>query len=239
MAKSRFEYVKQFERDNILLDECYIVVRIDGRGFHKFTDHYKFEKPNDIRALKLANAAAINTVREIKDVVLAYGESDEYSFVLRKETSLFNRRESKLVSTFVSTFTSNYVFLWNKFFPDLPLDLKHLPTFDGRAVVYPNLSILKDYINWRFVDTHINNLYNTTFWTLVIKGGLTTTAAERRLMGTSSADKNEILFKEFGINYNNEPEIFKKGSIIYRGEIHHIDVYKQLDSILEELKMTI
>jgi len=28
---------------------------------------------------------------------------------------------------------------------------------------------------------HINNLYNTTFWTLVQKGGLTTTQAEERL----------------------------------------------------------
>lgn len=31
-----------------------------------------------------------------------------------------------------------------------------------------------------------------------------------------SADKNEILFKRFGINYNNEEEIYKKGSVIYR-----------------------
>lgn len=31
-----------------------------------------------------------------------------------------------------------------------------------------------------------------------------------------AADKNEILFSRFGINYNNEPEIFKKGSVIFR-----------------------
>lgn len=31
-----------------------------------------------------------------------------------------------------------------------------------------------------------------------------------------SADKNEILFKRFGINYNNEDEIYKKGSVLYR-----------------------
>lgn len=31
-----------------------------------------------------------------------------------------------------------------------------------------------------------------------------------------SADKNEILFKRFGINYNNELEIYKKGSVVYR-----------------------
>lgn len=31
-----------------------------------------------------------------------------------------------------------------------------------------------------------------------------------------SADKNEILFKRFGINYNNELEIYKKGTVLYR-----------------------
>lgn len=34
--------------------------------------------------------------------------------------------------------------------------------------------------------------------------------------GTFSKDKNEILFSRFGINYNNEPEIFKKGSVVFR-----------------------
>ena len=33
--------------------------------------------------------------------------------------------------------------------------------------------------------------------------------------GTLAADKNEILFSQFGINYNNEPEMYRKGSIIY------------------------
>jgi len=63
---------------------------------------------------------------------------------------------------------------------------------------------------------HINNLYNTSFWALVQKGGMEHRAAEQELSGTVSADKNEILFSRFGINYNNEPDIFKKGSVLYR-----------------------
>lgn len=68
---------------------------------------------------------------------------------------------------------------------------------------------------------HINNLYNTTFWTLVQQGGLENRVAEKELSGTVSADKNEILFKRFGINYNNEPAIFKKGSVLYRDVSFH------------------
>jgi len=36
------------------------------------------------------------------------------------------------------------------------------------------------------------------------------------MQGTLAADKNEILFSKFKINYNNEPEIWKKGSVVFR-----------------------
>ncbi|QLL32234.1 hypothetical protein HG536_0C04030 [Torulaspora globosa] len=235
MAKSRFEYVKEFERRDVLLPQCYIVVRIDGKKFHEFSRFYEFEKPNDIRALRLMNAAAKNVVLHYRnDVIVAYGESDEYSFILRRDTTLYNRRQDKIASLFVSLFTSQYVALWPKFFTNRELDLKHLPFFDARCVAYPNLAIIKDYLSWRFVDTHINNLYNTVFWQLVQKCGLTTQQAENRLSGTLSNEKQEILFTECGINYNNEPEMFKKGTMVTRkGEFLHIDVIKEIDRIFE------
>lgn len=36
MAKSRYEYVKLFEKDDRLLPNTWIVVRLDGRGFHGY-----------------------------------------------------------------------------------------------------------------------------------------------------------------------------------------------------------
>lgn len=35
MAKSKFEYVRNFETDDTCLKNCYIVVRLDGRNFHR------------------------------------------------------------------------------------------------------------------------------------------------------------------------------------------------------------
>lgn len=216
MANSRYEYVKTFERENILLPQSHIIIRVDGRGFHKFSDHYNFEKPNDDKALEVMNEAAKQLMVTMPDIIMAYGDSDEYSFLLRKNCQLFDRREFKLITTFASTFSAYYQFFWNSFNPGKPLDLERLPTFDARAVVYPNDENVMDYFKWRQVDCHINNLYNTTFWNLVIKGGMTTKEAENRLIGTLSADKNEILFKEFNINYNNLPEMYKKGTIFVR-----------------------
>ncbi|CAI4475724.1 ADM_collapsed_G0020640.mRNA.1.CDS.1 [Saccharomyces cerevisiae] len=140
MANSKFGYVRQFETHDVILPQCYIVVRIDGKKFHEFSKFYEFAKPNDENALKLMNACAKNLVLKYKnDIILAFGESDEYSFILKSSTTLFNRRKDKLATLFGSFFTSNYVALWAKFFPEKPLNIKHLPYFDSRCVAYPNL----------------------------------------------------------------------------------------------------
>lgn len=109
----RWEYVKQFEQSDILLPNTWIVVRIDGRGFTKyakkhsnkdqrlysnltesrFANKYSFEKPNDRRALDLMNEAAKAVMTELPELVVAYGISDEYSFVFHKTCRLFERRE--------------------------------------------------------------------------------------------------------------------------------------------------
>lgn len=78
---------------------------------------------------------------------------------------------------------------------------------------------MKDYLSWRQADVHINNLYNTCFWNLVLKKGLKKSEAEERLRGTVSADKNEILFNDFGINYNTLPAMFRKGTILLTKQI--------------------
>jgi len=41
------------------------------------------------------------------------------------------------------------------------------------------------------------------------------------IKGSLASEKNEILFSQFGINYNNEPEIYRKGSVISR-QVHPI-----------------
>ncbi|KAH7001650.1 tRNA guanylyltransferase [Ilyonectria destructans] len=238
MANSKFEYVRDFEIPDPLLPNTWIVVRVDGRAFTKMCAKYNFEKPNDRRALDLMNTAARAVVADLPDITIAYGVSDEYSFVFHKSCTLFERRDSKLVSTVVSTFTSNYVYSWSTHFPDTPLSFP-LPTFDGRAVCYPSVQNLRDYLSWRQVDCHINNLYNTTFWTLIQLGGLDNKEAEKTLAGTVAADKNEILFSRFSINYNNEPEIFKKGSVIFRDyELVDPDsnnVAQTIDSVAEPI----
>ena len=214
MAQSKFEYTRKFEADDKLLPNTWIVVRIDGKGFHKFSDSHSFTKPNEKPALDLMNKCALNVMTEFNEIILSYGQSDEFSFVFRPDTGVYSRRSNKIVTNIVSLFASSYVFHWAEFFPQK--QLQYPPSFDGRAVLYPSIKNIRDYLSWRQADCHINNLYNTVFWALVQQGGLTTNAAQERLKGSLAGDKNEILFSEFGINYNNEPAQFKKGTTIIK-----------------------
>ncbi|XP_015607527.1 probable tRNA(His) guanylyltransferase isoform X2 [Cephus cinctus] len=212
MAMSKFEYVKQFERDDSCLPNCWIVVRIDGRSFSKFSAAHQFIKPNDAAALELMNRAAITVMEDFREIVLAFGQSDEYSFVFRKDTQLFKRRASKLMSNVNSLFTSSYVFHWPRIMGNK--ELRYPPSFDARVVLYPTDKNLRDYLSWRQADVHVNNLYNTCFWNLVLKRQMTSAQAGEKLKGTLSSHKNELLFQEFGINYNDEPASFRKDDII-------------------------
>lgn len=58
----------------------------------------------------------------------------------------------KLVTTIASTFTAYYIYYWDTYFPSTPLQPPHLPSFDGRAVLYPATRNLRDYMSWRQVD---------------------------------------------------------------------------------------
>ncbi|KAH0693662.1 hypothetical protein KY285_020759 [Solanum tuberosum] len=89
MANSKYEYVKCFEVEDEVMYPNIIVVQIDGRDFGSFSEKHGFEKPNDDKALNLMNACAIKVLENFSDVIFAYGFTDEYSFVLKKETTFY------------------------------------------------------------------------------------------------------------------------------------------------------
>lgn len=164
----KYDYLKKFQKKEQCLPNSWIVVRLDGKGFTGFTDMHNFKKPNDLRALELMNRAAAHVMEKVQDICLAFGQSDEYSFVFRKDTELHDRNMYAITTVVNSLFSSAYVYYWKNYFGYTKL--LYPPGFDGRAVIYPSIVNLRDYLNWRQVDVHINNLYNTVFWALVLQG---------------------------------------------------------------------
>ena len=230
MSHSRFEYVKQYEQHFDLLKNTYIAIRIDGKGFTKFCESHSFKKPNDINQIKLMLIAALNVMKNYSEIFISYGQSDEFSFILKRSTKLYNRRSEKILTNILSTFTSSYVYYWDKIFKNIKL--QYPPTFDARIILYPSFQNIKDYLCWRVTDCHINNLYNTTFWALVDKGNLNKEEAHEKLKKTISSEKNDILFNDFGINYNNENIVFKKGTLILRLKNPKVKNFYKFDDLL-------
>ncbi|XP_042043802.1 tRNA(His) guanylyltransferase 2-like [Salvia splendens] len=214
LNKTTPEDIKSFLHESRLMLCTWIVVRIDGCHFHRFSEVHEFEKPNDAQALNLMNTCAVAVLEDFRDIVFAYGVSDEYSFVLNKYSQLYQRCASDIVSAVVSVFTSTYMMRWNEFFPQK--EMEHLPYFDGRAVCYPSSEIVKDYLAWRQVDCHINNQYNTCFW-LLVKSGKSKSEAQIYLKRTQTLEKNELLDRLTGVPnyYKSLPPMFCLGSSVF------------------------
>ncbi|GJS56896.1 tRNA(His) guanylyltransferase 1-like protein isoform X1 [Tanacetum coccineum] len=206
------KHLNKWRVEHQMKQDRWIVIRIDGCSFSRFTEVHEFEKPTDEQALTLMNSCAMAVLEEFKEIVYGYGASDEYSFVLEKNTELHQRRHSKLVSAICSLFTDAYVSKWKAFFPKK--ELQYAPRFDGRAVCYKSYKLIRDYLSWRQVDCHVNNRHNTCFWALV-KSGKSKREAQTRLQGTSTKEKYQMLSQEFGIDYNQLLLKFLNGSSVF------------------------
>lgn len=155
------------------------------------------------------NSCGAAVLDEFKDIIFAYGASDEFSFVLRKDSKLYDRHRSGVVSAIVSFFTSMYIMKWKEFFQQK--ELQYQPSFDGRAVCYPSLGILRDYLSWRQVDCYINYQYNTCFQ-LLVDSRLKGCHAHNILEHMPSQKKNDMLKN---IDSDKSLEIFRRGSCIF------------------------
>ncbi|AQK87981.1 tRNA(His) guanylyltransferase 1 [Zea mays] len=212
-------FVKKFGINHIFSPCNWIIVRIIACQFDQFSTIHSFDKPNDETALRLMNESASLMMEQYPDIVFGYGFSNEYSFVFHEKSELYQRRESLILSSCSSYFTSLYMTKWKEFFPYT--ELMQTPHFEADALCYPKLKIICEYLSWRQAECHAGNQYNTCFWMLV-KSGKSEKEAHEILKGTLSKDKNELLFQQFQMNYNNEPAMFRKGSCVYRRKVEEL-----------------
>ncbi|MFY0581847.1 tRNA(His) guanylyltransferase Thg1 family protein [Cystobacter fuscus] len=79
-----------------LLRGAWCVLRVDGRGFSRFTEAH-YDKPFDVRMHEQMVRTASALLEELQGIY-AYTESDEISVLFRPEWSLYDREVEKLVS---------------------------------------------------------------------------------------------------------------------------------------------
>lgn len=181
-----------------LTPRSYLILRVDGRAFHSFTRG--LDKPYDVGFACAMDAAAAELCKEAMGCQFAYGQSDEYSFLLtdfdRNETQQwFGGCLQKIVSIGASVFTEAFSH-WER---------KRGAHFDCRAFLLPNRTETENYFIWRQQDASRNSLN-------MLASGYYSAKA---LMNKSGPERHEMLHAK-GVNWAHHPTWFKHGRCIVR-----------------------
>ncbi len=185
----------------------YFVIRIDGRGFHKFT--VGFERPYCRPLADALDHAALHLCQEIIGCRFAYGQSDEYSFLLtdfeQENAHLwFDGNVQKIVSVSASLFTGAF----NKVFQS-----EKVAAFDARVMVISRRAEVARYFLWRQLDASANSLNMLA----------SAHFPHKELVGKSTVEKHDMLHAK-GLNWAKEPADFKRGRIVrHTGGSWHTD----------------
>jgi tRNA(His) 5'-end guanylyltransferase len=185
---------------------AWVVLRLDGRGFTRFTED-RCEKPFDERFHGWMTAAA-RAVLEDFGGLFAYTESDEVSVLLPRGWAHFDREVEKAVSVSAGIASATF-----------SLASGAAAHFDARVVVAATDEQVVDYFRWRQADATRCALNGWCYWTLR-QEGLDPRAAAKQLSGLSVADKNELLFRR-GVNFNDLPLWQRRGTGLTWEEYPH------------------
>ena len=188
------------------LSKLPILIRLDGSNFSKFTK--SLAKPFDERLSKLMIETA-KYLAELTNSKMAFVGSDEitlllYSDDIKSETFL-NRRKFKLESILAAKCS---VYFNSKLPSMLPEKIEELPVFDCRAWVVPTLEEATNVFLWRERDITKNAI---TMAALSIDG-----ISNNVIEGMNGSKKQDLMMEKYGINFNNYPSFFKRGTYIQK-----------------------
>ncbi|MCE5309594.1 MAG: tRNA(His) guanylyltransferase Thg1 family protein [Acidobacteriales bacterium] len=197
-ARMKENYEARFQPQ--LPRRTYTVIRIDGKAFHSYTR--PLNKPFDDCLQAAMDAAAMTLCGEMMGCALAYGQSDEYSFLLTdfatdQTQAWFDGKVQKIVSISASIFTA--AFLAARF----EQGDKRPAHFDSRAFCIPDRVEVDNYFIWRQQDAARNslNMLASEYY------------SHRELHGKSCIERHELLHAK-GVNWNDLAPNWKRGRVI-------------------------
>lgn len=143
-----------------------IIIRVDGKGFSKFTKG--FVKPFDPRLSGAMNATCKTLVEET-GAIIGYVQSDEITLVLKPieegQSAFLGARTSKLDSLSASLATSAFIRSLSRVMP-LDAFIDKLPRFDGRSWNVPDRAEATNAVLWRVHDARKNGISCAYRWTV-------------------------------------------------------------------------
>lgn len=212
----RMKLYEMAESGRRLMPLLPIIARIDGRSFSKFTRG--LNRPYDERLSKLMVATTKFLVQET-EAQCGYTQSDEITLGWIGEGDiLFDGRISKLTSTLAALATG----FFNQKMPNyLPEEWQNkLATFDCRVWNVPNLEEGANAFLWRENDATKNS----------ISMAARAYYSHKALKNKKGSEMQEMLWQK-GVNWNDYPSFFKRGTYIQRRKIQRPFTSEEIDQL--------
>lgn len=199
-----------------LLPMLPIMIRIDGKGFSKWTKGFK--RPYDERLSSLMERVTEYLVKET-NAVLGYTQSDEISLILYsnnyKTQVFFDGRLQKLSSVLASMTTA--------YFNENRMPNTTPAMFDCRVWQVPTLEEAANTILWREKDATKNS----------ISMAARELFSHSELQGKSGPEMQRMMLIK-NVNWNDYPPFFKRGVFIRRSVLTSKLSIEELDSLPEK-----
>lgn len=221
----------------------YILIRLDGRAFHSYCKG--LTRPFDADLSTDMGSTAIALCREIQGARFAYVQSDEISILVTDFASddteaWFDNNLQKMVSVSASIATAEFnrersircvIDQYRNTSVSMEMVRKiegqKLAHFDSRAFVIPDRTEVENYFIWRQQDCTRNS----------ISMAAQSMFPHWRLQGQSSDQMQELMFQAQGVNWNDYPEVFKRGQVIRQHEtmtdLEYVDKRTQERKLVE------
>ena len=179
-----------------------IIVRLDGRSFHKLASDLELEKPYDENFYDVISKVCEDLFREFSPLFV-YTFSDEISLLL--DEIPFEGRIEKIDSVIASYAASSFVMHYD-------VDFKKPPAFDSRVIPVGDDDVLK-YFRWR-QDESWRNCVNS-HGIAYLKSIYSNDVANNKINGLKLNEVHELLYQN-DINLNDVDTYKKRGIGIYR-----------------------
>lgn len=182
-----------------------IYARIDGRGFSKFTRD--MERPFDPCMSRCMIETTKTLVKETHATV-AFVQSDEISLVWipgPNGISWFDGKIMKTNSVLAGLATASFIENVLQYFSNWQELVLRLPHFDCRVLSMPSETEAANMLLWRNLDASKNSLSMAASHYY----------SHKDLQNKNGNDKHEMLYAQ-GINWNEYPAFFKRGTFIRR-----------------------
>jgi tRNA(His) 5'-end guanylyltransferase len=198
---------KSYEINDRFMPMLPIIARLDGKAFHTFCR--KLEKPYDKRLTDLMVATTKFLVEETQ-ACMGYTQSDEISLVWYSDSPdsqvFFDGRIQKMVSILAAMTTLEF----NRLLPTvIPENAKFRPMFDCRVFQVPTLEEAANCFLWRERDATKNS----------ISSAGQANFSHKQLQKLNGSQIQELLFSQKGINWNDYPEFFKRGTFVQKRRV--------------------